>query len=75
MFKIRNKNTGQFSSGGAYPRWTKRGKIWYALHHLRAHMKSNAAYKREFYKDAEIVVYEIEISTPSTRPIDDVMEA
>lgn len=26
IYKIRNKNTGLYSSGGSCPRWTKKGK-------------------------------------------------
>jgi hypothetical protein len=28
MFKIRNKQTGLFSTGGYSPGWTKKGKVW-----------------------------------------------
>jgi len=28
MFKIRNKQTGLFSTGGYRPNWSARGKVW-----------------------------------------------
>lgn len=42
MYKIKNKNTGLFSKGGAYVtenkyHWSKRGKIWSVLHHVKLH--------------------------------------
>ncbi len=66
MYKIRNKLTGLYSNGGAYPRWTKRGKTWNALHHVRAHLRSNSAYKQRFYADAELLKYDISIDNVST---------
>jgi hypothetical protein len=31
VFKIRRKSDGLFSSGGAYPKWSERGKSWSTL--------------------------------------------
>lgn len=31
VFKIRRKSDGLFSSGGAYPKWSKHGKSWATL--------------------------------------------
>ena len=28
MFKIRDRETGLYSTGGYHPRWTKAGKVW-----------------------------------------------
>lgn len=43
MFKIRHKITGMFSSGGAYPKWSRKGKTWssygHVMQHLRPHME------------------------------------
>lgn len=37
VYKIRNPQ-GLHSTGGSCPRWTKNGKTWVALNHLKAHL-------------------------------------
>jgi len=72
MYKIRHKETGLYSSGGAYPRWTKRGKVWYALHHIAAHLRLNSDHKKIFYGNAEIVYFQVSIDSVTTMSIEDV---
>lgn len=36
MFQIRRDKDGLFSTGGSYPTFTKRGKIWHQLGHVKA---------------------------------------
>ncbi len=57
IYKIRKKGTTDtFSSGGAYPRWTKKGRTWGSLSHITTHLgPRNLA----FYVDAEIVVFTV----------------
>lgn len=38
FYRIRHKETGLFSSGGKYPKWNKRGKVWNSLVNLQAHL-------------------------------------
>lgn len=38
FYKIRDKDTGLFSTGGYYPSWTKTGKSWKRLNHLKCHL-------------------------------------
>lgn len=38
FYKIRNKNTGLFSKGGQNPRFTKNGKTWNNLGHVKTHL-------------------------------------
>jgi hypothetical protein len=63
IYKIRNKRTGLFSSGGSYPRWTKKGKVWRQLSHVRQHLDhvERGLYRRRLYIDdpSEIVEYAI----------------
>lgn len=73
MYKIRNKTTGLFSTGGAYPRWTKRGKVWTATHHIRSHLKSNAEYKKNFYADAEVVSYLVIVDSTNPRVLEGIL--
>lgn len=37
IFKIRNPQ-GLFSTGGSTPTWSRKGKTWVALNHVRAHL-------------------------------------
>lgn len=39
FYKIRNIKTGLYSTGGTCPRFTKYGKTWKELHHVKAHLK------------------------------------
>jgi hypothetical protein len=38
-FKIRDKKTGLYSSGGYTPSWSESGKTWDKLSEIRAHLK------------------------------------
>jgi hypothetical protein len=38
VYKIRQKSTGLYSSGGTRPTFTKKGKIWRNLGHLKNHL-------------------------------------
>lgn len=71
VYKIRHKQTGLFSSGGTTPKWTKKGKAWSALGHLKSHIsqvEAPRAYPAWYrgrgpahihpYTDAEVVVFE-----------------
>lgn len=66
MFKIRKKGTHLFSSGGADPRWTTKGKTWGSLAHVTSHLAQvnqprSGGWSRSRdladYTDAEIVEY------------------
>lgn len=64
MYKLRNKLTGQFSSGGAYPRWVKRGRLWHARHHVDAHLKGKIGRQYSIYEhmeNVELVEYRTEV--------------
>lgn len=47
VFKIRDKESGLFSNGGQYPRFTSRGKAWGTLNDLKLHL---AQFKRKLSK-------------------------
>lgn len=64
IYKIRNKETGLFSTGSAYPRWTKTGKSWAHMGHLNRHLTmckdgSNPEWYKRQYGNCEIVTFEI----------------
>ena len=67
MYKIRDKNTGLFSSGGMTPKWSTIGKTYNNLgtlkSHLRQHISHYTSEKGRHYKDLpenwELVEYDI----------------
>jgi len=38
VYKIRDKNTGLFSTGGTQPDWNKEGKTWMSIGHIKNHL-------------------------------------
>jgi hypothetical protein len=78
IYKIRHKITGLFSSGGAHPRWTKKGKAWTNIGHIKTHFSMiGDAQLRAAYRDSEIVEYDVtEAGTSSmTELFDQILEA
>jgi hypothetical protein len=60
MFKIMDILTGEFSSGGAYPHWSKRGKTWTSLANLRKHLSMFPSDGTDHtYDNSVINVYEL----------------
>lgn len=39
IHKIKHAKTGLYSTGGNYPRWTKVGKIWKNIGHVKTHLR------------------------------------
>lgn len=39
VFKIKDSTTGLFSTGGCSPNWTKRGKTWSQINHIKTHLR------------------------------------
>lgn len=60
LYKIRHKDTGKFSMGGAYnPHWNNTGKIWKERQHDIAHIKLVMDTSNIDMSRWEIVPYEI----------------
>lgn len=85
VYKIRNKKTGLYSTGGMTPAFTKSGKTWSELAHLKNHLNQgiittwkwgdNNEYVKlslDFnqYKDCEIVIYKIAQEEEPNPPFD-----
>lgn len=45
VFKIKDSVTGLFSTGGMSPNWTKRGKTWNQINHVKTHLRQHCSYK------------------------------
>jgi hypothetical protein len=59
IFKIRDTTTGLFSMGGGSPRWTKKGKTWTNIGHVKSHIRG---LDRRYIKNSdhwEVVEYEL----------------
>ncbi len=48
VYKIRDCS-GKFSTGGRWPRFTRLGKCWNTLGHIRAHVRQTYSKHRETY--------------------------
>lgn len=57
MFKIRNTKTGLFSTGGAYPNWTKKGKTWNSRGHTVLSLLNYGTTDRIPISDLEVVEF------------------
>lgn len=57
IYKIRNKATGQYATGAA--RFTKNGKVWNAIGHLRLHIELHSDEYKRMKDDVEIVVIQV----------------
>lgn len=54
VYRIRDKETGLFSTGGAHPKWSTKGKLWRSAGNLRSHLTTVLEYKG-YEKKAQIV--------------------
>ena len=86
LYKIRNKDTGLFSTGGIDPRWTKLGKTWNSIGTFKSHLtlvgdRYNSTYNDRYkglsidtdiYKHCEVV--EVEFKECNVSDIKDFIE-
>lgn len=63
LFKIMNRD-GLFSTGGMRPRWSKRGKTWNSIGHLKCHLTQ---FQGKIPSDWTVI--EISYGEPQTRQI------
>jgi hypothetical protein len=75
-WKIRNKETGEFSKGGTstWGIWTKGGKTWTNIGHVKSHLRSwvypsGQLHEKYPYHNAEIIEVEIDYSDCFTYPV------
>lgn len=52
VYKIKDTNTGLYSTGGSNPRWTKKGKTWSARNHVTCSLSQgfirDSEYRRKY---------------------------
>jgi len=78
VYKIRDKKTGLFSTGGQNPKWTRNGKAWSSEGSLKSHLTQHVQgvydYNLRSYrtvkvpKNWEIVEYEYVCNQMNTYP-------
>ena len=56
VYKILRKRDGLFKDHGFNNKFSKRGKMWRTLGHVRSHIEQNYRYD---YSDCEVVEYEL----------------
>lgn len=69
-FKIRDTATGLFSTGGDKPRWSKTGKVWQSIGHVKLHLQQ-LCWRFEYPRTAEIV--EFTLSETGSTPVHDAL--
>ena len=64
VYKIRNKKTGKYSTGGARPTFSSQGRTWSSIGYLKKHYRLVRKENKNInvYANCEIVVFE-EIGT------------
>lgn len=79
-YKIRDRNTGLFSTGGVTPSWTKRGKTWNSEGALKSHLtllQEYSTYSRKKWQcpdNWDVVVLTWEPAESSVYPARDLAE-
>jgi hypothetical protein len=73
-YKIRQKSTGLYSTGGHPPDFKKLGKVW-PMTQLKAHLRYLQKYTKSFkvYEDCELVSY-TEVIAPATMSLGELIE-
>lgn len=79
LWKIRNKETGQFSKGGNNNErfiWTKDGKTWSNIGHVKNHLHTwilpNGNLRHDYpYNNSEVVEIEVDYNECSTVSVDE----
>ena len=70
FYKIRDKKTGLYSTGGSMPGWNRQGKCWSGIGYAKSSITSYRYYRRHYPTtadptlDGEIVRFEcVEVET------------
>ncbi len=56
VFKIKRMSDGLFSTGGGFPTFTKRGKVWRMRGHVTSHLNQ---VRKNVYDGCHIIEYEM----------------
>lgn len=73
-YKVRHVPTGQFSTGGAWPSKSSKGKVWKMLHHLLSHIRIVSKKDSTWYSQCVVEEYEISITKVAEYPMKDMLD-
>jgi len=59
LYKIQHKPTGKFSTGGSRPKFTKYGKTWSNIGHIKNHIRMFKYKNWSTYDNCVIIAYEV----------------
>lgn len=63
VYKIRDRETGLYSTGGSGPRWEKIGKFWHNLRSVKMHLRLALHYAKMYdthvYDNSVVIEYDI----------------
>ncbi|PPD55491.1 MAG: hypothetical protein CTY12_00515 [Methylotenera sp.] len=62
IYRVKSRKTGLYSKGGTWPSFSKTGKIWKNIGHLRNHFNVLDSHGRRIYKEHDVEIIEIEIT-------------
>lgn len=71
VFKIVRLSDGKFSNGGSRPSFTKAGKSWADVGHLKNHLNLFKYDNWDVYKGCELVSYEMVANEAESLNLDD----
>lgn len=77
FYMIRRKSDGFFSKGGARPTFSKRGKKWNTIGHIKNHLSLFIGYKYDgtgVYEDCELVVFKMVVNEDRTESLGDLIQ-
>ena len=75
VYKIKSTKTGLFSKGGSTPSFSKTGKVWTNIGHVRNHINVLDNHGHRIYREQEVelVTYEIAESIVDVTTLDELL--
>lgn len=61
IYRLKSNKTGLFSKGGSTPSFSKTGKIWKNIGHLKNHINQLGRHGRQIYQDKDVVLITSEV--------------
>ena len=71
IYKIKNVKTNMYSRGGDFPSWSKTGKIWKNIGHVKLHLRNvlnRGSYKS--FDDWVVESYELKQTSLDTKSVE-----
>ena len=62
IYKIQSKQTGLYSTGGVSPSFSKTGKVWKNIGHLRNHINVLDPHGKRKYREHQVEIVELQLT-------------